>query len=198
MVTSLTARGGLSSSNENDAITVTSAPIVQGSDLVHDAVPGDPITATIKNLHVNGFISPTTGVANFLNVPYARIPTRFREAVLVDPEQETGTIEATAFGPVCPQPLDIVHQLSAYLYPKVYGIDNADEFSCLNLNIYDPPDAVISGQSLPVIVWIHGGGLVYGANSDEYGENVIRAGSDHLNHSRVARVTQKVLTDLWR
>jgi carboxylesterase type B len=38
-----------------------------------------------------------------------------------------------------------------------------DEFACLNLNILKP-DTEIAG--LPVMVWIHGGGLAVGSNSE--------------------------------
>lgn len=62
-----------------------------------------------------------------------------------------GTFFATSFGPCCPQP-------KVDLY-----IDRQDE-QCLYLNIFTPIG--ISNQSLlPVIVWIHGGGLQTGCSS---------------------------------
>lgn len=37
------------------------------------------------------------------------------------------------------------------------------ETECLNLNITVPRD-IPTGTKLPVLVWIHGGGLLFGAN----------------------------------
>ncbi len=58
----------------------------------------------INNLEVRGFISSNCQIANFLNIPFARIPARFRQAKLVDPRKEKGVIDATKYGPRRPQP----------------------------------------------------------------------------------------------
>ena len=128
----------------------------------------EQISVKINALQINGFVNADTGVANFLNIPYARIPGRFWEARLIDPRQEIGTIDALKYGPCCPQPFDIIHDLTGHLYPKVIDVSGAAEFTCLNLNIYAPPSAITSGEKLPVFVWIHGGAFTYGDASDEY------------------------------
>lgn len=129
-----------------------------------------PITITIKNLRIDGIIRPETQVANFLGIPFGRIPARFRQAKLVDPQQEDGTIDASRFGPVCPQPPDVIHYTTAHLYPKMSYAERQAEFSCLNLNVYAPPMTVGSREKLPVLVWIHGGGFTYGDGTHDYGK----------------------------
>lgn len=66
-----------------------------------------------------------------------------------------GVLDATEFGPACPQ---------SFRRPgSVYEVDipNKDE-DCLSLNIWAPEGA----KDLPVFVWIHGGNLLRGAGSE--------------------------------
>lgn len=127
------------------------------------------ITIGISDLKIEGFISPSTAVANFLNIPYARIPARFRQAVLVDPRKEKGVHDATRYGPCCPQPVDWVHFRTSHLYETMIEPEHSAEFACLSLNIYAPAASVSSGQRLPVLAWVHGGGFTYGDGGSEYG-----------------------------
>lgn len=63
--------------------------------------------------------------------------------------------DATAFGPACPQ--------SLRRPGSVYECDIPDkDEDCLSLNIWAPETA----DSLPVLVWIHGGNLLRGAGSE--------------------------------
>lgn len=141
------------------------------ADGPHPSIQTKQVTACrINQLQINGFINQNTGVANFLNVPYARIPARFCEATLIDPRKEIGVIEAVRYGPCCPQPFDVIHDMTGHLYPKKIDITNSSEFACLSVNIYAPPSAVGSRNRLPVTAWIHGGAFTYGDASDEYGE----------------------------
>jgi carboxylesterase type B len=130
----------------------------------------DRTTIKTNNLSIEGYINQATGVAVFQNLAYARIAARWHEAKLIDPRAEHGVVNASSFGPCCPQPYDVVHDQTAHLYPKVIDIRGASEFNCLSLNIYAPPSAPGSSQRLPVFVWIHGGAFTYGDASDEYGE----------------------------
>ena len=62
-----------------------------------------------------------------------------------------GSFQATVFGPCCPQ------------QPSGIFIPSQDE-QCLNLNVFTPANTS-DASLLPVLVWIHGGGLVSGCSS---------------------------------
>ncbi len=91
------------------------------------------------------------GVNSFRGLPYAAPPTgnlRWR------PPQPTsswsGVRDATQFGPGCPQ--STVN--NPFLPPGTISED------CLNLNVYTQALHGSGGGGRPVLVWIHGGGLV--------------------------------------
>jgi carboxylesterase type B len=86
-----------------------------------------------------------------LGIPYASAP-RLR---LAEPLTETwnGTRQATDFGLTCP----------AFGVQNLYGWEIGED--CLNINLARPAGAY-PGQSLPVMVWIYGGGFKQGAIRD--------------------------------
>jgi carboxylesterase type B len=56
-----------------------------------------------------------------------------------------------------------------------------DEFGCLRLNIYTPANKR-DGLLLPVVVWIHGGGFVFGDGGPEFdGNALVRHSMDTQN-----------------
>ncbi|MED5020580.1 carboxylesterase/lipase family protein [Paenibacillus chibensis] len=96
------------------------------------------------------------GVRAWKGIPYAEPPIgkrRFRRPV---PAQSwTGIREAAAAGPLAPQPVDPAG--------GVFGLKRGDiqqSEDCLYLNIWAPDS--VSGEPLPVMVWIHGGAFVTG------------------------------------
>ncbi len=106
--------------------------------------------------------------ALFAGIRYAEAPTgerRFRPPVPAS--AWSGELDATTFGPICPQ--------NPSMIDAVFGHQNpAQDEDCLALNIWSPAfvasetaDASTSGSSakLPVLVWIHGGGFEMGAGS---------------------------------
>ncbi|KAH9835521.1 Type-B carboxylesterase lipase family [Teratosphaeria destructans] len=113
----------------------------------------DP-TVTIQNGSLAGVHNPTYNQDFFLGVPFAQPPTgenRFRI-----PQSINSTFHAT-------------HQATAYAPECVgYGGDQIGypvSEDCLYLNVIRP--AGYENQSLPVGVWIHGGGLYEGGTRDE-------------------------------
>nr|WNK22293.1 carboxylesterase [Athetis lepigone]WNK22303.1 carboxylesterase 10 [Athetis lepigone] len=100
---------------------------------------------------------------SFKGIPYAQPPLgelRFKPPQPIKPWQ--GLRKAKEFGPVC------------YQFNTINpGLGNMSE-DCLYLNVYTPnikPD-----KPLPVMVWIHGGGFIWGSGNDDlYGpEYLIR------------------------
>ncbi|PKY08298.1 alpha/beta-hydrolase [Aspergillus campestris IBT 28561] len=83
----------------------------------------------------------------FLGIPYADPPQRFTYSELYS--KKTQTIKATEYGPSCAQ----------------VGRGSED---CLFLNIQTPyiPKKGSTNGLKPVLLWIHGGGLVEGSGSD--------------------------------
>lgn len=138
--------------------------------------PGGGISVQINQLEICGFTNASSGICNFLGIPFAEIPARFRQARLIDPRKESGVLDATRYGPRCPQPPDSSRELRQHLYTGVEPSASSPfaEFSCLTLNIYAPADAVASSFSarLPVLVFIHGGGWLLGDGNSDYGERI--------------------------
>lgn len=91
----------------------------------------------------------------FMGVPYARPPVgkhRFKEPKPTKPWQ--GLWDATRLPPFCVQ-------YDRYPVAKVLG-----EEDCLYLNVYTPKLAGPGAPLLDVLVFIHGGGFMYGGSAD--------------------------------
>ena len=100
----------------------------------------------------------------FLGVPFARAG-RFRYAEVVS--SWDGTLDATRFGPACPQNRGWHEHLehpTRRFYKREYraGLEFTYGEDCLNLNIYAPRDA----RNAPVILFFYGGGFDSGINSE--------------------------------
>src|ERR1700685_4175863 len=91
----------------------------------------------------------SAGIHEFLGIPYAAPPVgalRWRRPVAHSPWFTT--LDASHFGNHCPQPA------------SPFGIASATE-DCLFLNVFTPGSPDIFPLR-PVMVWIHGGALVFG------------------------------------
>ncbi|KAL1763637.1 acylcarnitine hydrolase-like [Sigmodon hispidus] len=132
----------------------------------------DPSEANpIRNTHTGqvqgSFIQVNdtkAGVQRFLGIPFAKPPVgQLRFAPPEAPEPWSGVRDGTSYPAICLQNVDMMNleglkKLKKNMPPMPMSED------CLHLNIYTPGYAH-EGYNLPVMVWIHGGGLVIGAAS---------------------------------
>jgi para-nitrobenzyl esterase len=96
------------------------------------------------------------GIVRFLGLPFAQPPVgdlRWRPPA--PPEHWDGLRVATQFGPACPQ-----------FIPAMFNLRTKEKSEdCLYMNIWTPELGRQARQ--PVMVWLHGGGYLYGAGSED-------------------------------
>jgi para-nitrobenzyl esterase len=106
------------------------------------------------------------GVYSFLGLPYAAPPTgNLRWRPPQPAPSWSGVRDATQFGASCPQ----AQARNPFLPPGTISED------CLYLNVYTPTPR--SGRDRPVLVWIHGGGLVQDGARNYDGTKLAAAGA---------------------
>jgi len=94
-------------------------------------------------------------IAMWKGVRYAAPPVGpLRWRAPVPPQPWTDPVDATTFGPVCPQPQS----------PIPLGVGTRADEDCLFLNIWAPTAATIT-EPVPVMVWVHGGAYIFGSGS---------------------------------
>ncbi|KAI8814621.1 Carboxylesterase [Cladochytrium replicatum] len=130
------------------------------------AFSGVPPAVNTNYATFNGTIDATTGVAAYLGIRYGNAAERFRDPRPLPINGPKVTINATTFGPDCPQP------------PQTYG--NPANFpqseDCLFLNIWTP---ALDGKKRSVLVYIHGGAYTAGSGSQEINRgNVVASKGD--------------------
>ena len=139
------------------------------------------LTVKTNQFTVKGVLETnTTNVRVFRRVPYAEPPIgihRFRSPVTKKPESKI--LDATKFGPSCiqlnnGQPTAYTQYVPGFLLAPGATTDE----DCLSLIIWAPRAKV--NQSLPVIIYIPGGGFTSGgANSPyKYGGPIVRDNQD--------------------
>ncbi|XP_058025063.1 acetylcholinesterase-like isoform X2 [Ahaetulla prasina] len=125
--------------SENDTVVVTSS-------------------GSIKGMRV---LTRSGAVNAYLGIPYAEPPVgrlRFQKPVPHQPWRHV--LEATRFGKPC-------HQWTFFSYPysRIWVANKPHSEDCLFLNIWVPhPQPSVS---VPILVWIHGGGFIVGAGSSD-------------------------------
>src|SRR5580700_1796109 len=103
---------------------------------------------------VHGFVS--NGMNQFLGIPYATPPVGPLRWQPPKPHAAwTEPLAATAFGKTCAQ----ITELGVFAGPVSVSED------CLVLNVFTPATKP-GARKLPVLVWLHGGGLVDGESND--------------------------------
>ncbi len=129
---------------------------------------GGPLVRTAEG-PVQGVV--TNGMSSFLGIPYAAAPVG---ALRWQPPQShaawTQTLDATKFGNTCPQ----ITELGVFAGPVSVTED------CLYLNVFTPSrnaaGPAANGKKLPVLVWIHGGGLFDGESNDYDASALVKGG----------------------
>ncbi|XP_063467830.1 cocaine esterase-like isoform X2 [Symphalangus syndactylus] len=112
-------------------------------------------------VHVKG---ADAGVHTFLGIPFAKPPLGLlRFAPPEPPESWSGVRDGTTHPAVCLQDLTIMDsEVRNQVNVTIPSISMSED--CLYLSIYTPAYSH-EGSNLPVMVWIHGGGLVFGMAS---------------------------------
>ncbi|MDR3510807.1 MAG: carboxylesterase family protein [Caulobacteraceae bacterium] len=137
------------------AVAVAAWLVLLGAAARADPAPlTAPVTARIESGVLAG---RSDGVVDiYKGVPFAAPPVgALRWAPPRPAPAWSGARDASAYGPACPQPLD------PYGKPNGGGYAGPTSEDCLNLNVFAPHGA----RHAPVMVWIFGGGNVYGANA---------------------------------
>ncbi|XP_052583806.1 acylcarnitine hydrolase-like isoform X5 [Peromyscus californicus insignis] len=135
------------------------------------SVQGQDSSRPIRNTHtgqVQGSLvhleDINTGVHTFLGIPFAKPPVGpLRFAPPKPPEPWSGVRDGTSHPAMCLQNISVLSALAQTPFTSTPPLLSMSE-DCLYLNIYSPVHAS-EDSNLPVMVWIHGGGLVLGMAS---------------------------------
>jgi para-nitrobenzyl esterase len=162
-------RGLLTRLWKDVAVLTSGTSIAVGLALAAGASPvpprfgGAPVVQTNEG-PVQGF--QTEGVTEFLGIPYAAPPVgSLRWRPPVSHARWTKTLQATAFGQICPQ-----------ISTSPFAGPSSNNEDCLFLNVFTPNIGSRSSEKLPVIVWFYGGGNTGGESNDYDGSKLVTQG----------------------
>nr|XP_040134961.1 putative inactive carboxylesterase 4 [Ictidomys tridecemlineatus] len=129
-------------------------------------------------------------VSIFLGVPFAKAPVGPRRFAAPEPVEPWKDVkDTTSFPPMCSQITGNGPTLSEVFSNKFPSSSPKHSEDCLYLNIYTPATRK-SKELLPVMVWIHGGGLVSGGASNFDGLAL-------ATHENVVVVTIQYRLGIW-
>ncbi len=134
------------------AMALSHATAANAEDLFPDIKAGEPQTVTLSDGSLRGYSA--SGTTAYLGIPFAAPPIGdLRWKPPAAPAKWTGVRDAGAFGKACVQ---------TNLY-GVMAVRSTNE-DCLYLNVFTPAKKIAKPR--PVMVWIHGGGLLNGRTDD--------------------------------
>ncbi|XP_014643887.1 PREDICTED: liver carboxylesterase 1-like [Ceratotherium simum simum] len=129
-----------------------------------------------KYVSLEGFAQP---VAVFLGIPFAKPPLGPLRFAPPQPAEPWHVVKnTTSYPPMCSQDPAAGQMVSDLFTNRKENISLQFSEDCLYLNVYTPAD-LTNESRLPVMVWIHGGGLMLGGASSYDGlalsahENVV-------------------------
>ncbi len=135
-----------------------------GAPAPEPAAPPKPAPETLRTTaegDVVGFLNDD-GVQIWRGVPFAAPPVGdLRWRAPRPPAAWKGWREALDYSAKCPQLTNVFNAADGVKPGALQGAED-----CLTLNVYAPPKSTGSSK-LPVMVWIHGGGNVWGS-ADQY------------------------------
>ncbi len=141
-----------------------------GQNTAPEAAPiVDPATAArLVEGEIAGFTNKE-GVRVWRGLPFAAPPVGdLRWRAPRAPSGWQGTREALAHGEVCPQFANVFNAEEGLASGTLLGAED-----CLYLDVYAPPGAT-AGVDLPVMVWVHGGGNVWGSAKQYDPSNLVK------------------------
>ncbi|NKI16538.1 carboxylesterase family protein [Spongiibacter sp. KMU-166] len=131
------------------AVTVAALPLVTAAGTS---------TVTVQQGTLEGIASEHR---EFRGIPYGAPPVgNLRFAPPKAASKWAGTRDASKFGASCPQ-------------AGGFGGGGSTDEDCLTLNVYTP----LTGRDLPVMVWIHGGGLTTGSSESYDLSQIVKKGN---------------------
>lgn len=154
-------------------VILVSAAVVAGATPLNVRQAANP-SVTVDTGPLTGttttFASSTATVNKFLGIPFAKVTKRFDTAAPVPTWSDT--FDATSYKTFCVQefasnpndPGQRGRTITVFNEPSTGGPQGTEGEDCLNLNVFTPSTAS-STNLKPVMFWIYGGALAFGASS---------------------------------
>jgi para-nitrobenzyl esterase len=156
--------------NSRRGFIAQTAGLLLATSVARAQASADAIAKTTSG-RVRGVV--VNGIRVFKGIPYgASTAGKNRFMPPVKPDAWTGVRDALAYGPTAPQV--VARSNPASMIPGIPSANMSED--CLVLNVFTP--SLDRPANRPVMVWLHGGGFVNGAGSEEWyeGSNLARRG----------------------